>query len=628
MGFTDRTTDLLLTRRLSRRRLLTHSGLVAGGSLAVGLLAACGGSSDKATSTKGATASSPTSAAPAATATSGSQTGAASPTAGGGSGTGGGSPTSAPITLTATPIPAGSGGEPVKGGTFTYGTLGNIDYGSLDMTGTTGTFDLENATALNDAYIWLAADGSFVPGLAESWEVSDDSLSYTFKLREDVKFHDGTPLNAEAAKFNFDRMTNRETNPSGLSYSYLGGGASYKEAVVVDPFTFQINLNTPNVIFLYRMRRKYISPQSPTAVQKFGAEYFRNPVGCGPMKFVEWVEGDHLTLERFDDYTWGPKDIFKNSGPTHLDKLTHRIIVDLSTKALAFESGELDYAARINEEDMARFQDDDSVLAIFRNQMGECTNLGLNTEKAPTNDLAVRQAMGWAIDREGLVESVFFGLLDPATNLFTKDMWSYDASLESLMGYDPDKAGQILDDAGWVMDGDVRKKDGQELRMVWLLSQEQTPVGQFVQANLAEIGIAVDLQVLAGAGLTEATLKGQHNIAGGTGGWVQEDPDVVRNWLLSSLIDVRQNPVRVRRPELDDLLLKGNAYVGNPHDEARAQIYRQIQAEVMNNAYVIPLYYRKGFEVGHPYVKFEQFGFLDFDPYGSYHEWLEVWLEK
>jgi peptide/nickel transport system substrate-binding protein len=207
-------------------------------------------------------------------------------------------------------------------------------------------------------------------------------------------------------------------------------------------------------------------------------------------------------------------------------------------------------------------------------------------------------------------------------------MWSYDASLETLMGYDPDKAVQILEADGWMLDGDVRVKDGQELRLLWLLSQQSAPVGQFVQAELAKIGIAVELQILAGAGLTEAVLKGDHHIAGGTGGWVQEDPDVVRNWLHSSLIDVRQNGVRVRDPELDALLDRGIAFPGDPRDPEREKIYKEIQKIILERAIVVPIYYRRGFEAYRPELKFEQFGFVDFDPYGSYHEWLDVWLDE
>jgi peptide/nickel transport system substrate-binding protein len=610
MGRTVWLRDLAAWERFTRRQLLIRTGTVAAAGVAAGLLAACGGDDDDDDAEPATTAT--TAQQPGATVTSAAPAGATAPPAG--------AATQAPTTAPS--------GEVKTGGTLNYGTLGDLGFGSLDMTTTTGTYDLEAGRSMNDSYLWLLPDGSFAPGLAESWEVAEDGLAYTFTLREDVVFHDGTPLNAEAAKFNFDRMTNRETNPSGLSFSYLGaGGAGYKDCEVVDESTFRINLERPNAIFLFRMRRKYVSPQSPTAVQEHGADYFRNPVGCGPFKFVEWSEGDHLTLEAFEEYHGAPPQIFQNDGRPYLDQVVFRIYADLSTKAIALEAGEVDYAARLNEEDMIRFQDSDDIEVLIRNQRGQATDLAMNTEKFPTDDFNVRQAIGWAIDREALVESVFFGLLEPATHFFTTDMWSYDGSLEGVFGYDPDKAVQLLEDGGWTGD-DVRSKDGQPLHLIWILSQETLSVGQFVQAELAKVGMEVELQVLAGAGLTEAVLKGQHNISGGIGGWVQEDPDVVRNWVHSSLIDVRQNPVRVRDPELDALVDSGIAFAGDPHSTEREEIYKQIQREILENAYIIPLYYRRGFEAYHPYVKFNQLSLSDWDPYGSYHEWTDVWLDK
>lgn len=536
-------------------------------------------------------------------------------------------PTTAADEQEATPTAEPADGEAQAGGTLNYGTRGDVDFGSLDMTTTTGTDDLEIGRSLNEPYVWLLSDGSFAPGLAESWEISEDALQYTFKLREDVVFHDGTPMNAEAAKFNFDRMTNRETNPSGLSYSYLGaGGAGFDSTDVVDDYTFRINLTQPNAIFMFRMRRKYMAPQSPTAVEEFGDEYFRNPVGCGPFKFVEWEEGDHVTYERFEDYTWGTPQLFDNSGPPYLDRQTQRIFDDASTKATALEAGELDYAMRLNPEDMLRFEDMTDIEIRIREKNGQSSNLGCNVQRAPTDDLAVRRAMGFAIDREALVDTVFFGLHDPAYHLFTPTMWSYDPSLEELFGYDPDMAEQILEDAGWVRNGgDIREKDGEPLRLLYILSQEGLPVGQFVQAELREIGMDVELQTMAGAGLTEAVLAGEHNITGGVDHWIQEDPDVVRNWLHSSLIDVRQNPIRAEDPELDDLLDRGIAYAGGPHEPEREAFYQDIQRIVMERAYIIPLHFPKTLEAYRPYVHAENIGF---DPYGTYHEWLDVWMEE
>lgn len=610
--------DPAAVRRYTRRQLLVRGGLAAAGVASGSLLVACGGDDDdEATATTASDAGPTATTAPDGGPTATSASPGTEPTAT----TAGEPPTPAPPTATTPPA------EAVKrGGTLNYGSLGDLGFGSLDMTTTTGTYDLEAGRSLNDAYIWLMPDGTFVPGLCEAWEVGADGLSYTFTLRDDVTFHDGTPLDAEAARYNFERMTNRETNPSGLSYSYLGAGVSYEGTEVLDPYTFRINLNAPNAIFLFRMRRKYISPQSPAAIEQYGAEYFRNPVGCGPFTFVDWVEGDHLTLAANPDYSWAPPQIFQNTGSPYLDEVVFRFYADLSTKSLALEAGEVDYAARLFEEDMLRFDESDDFGILIRNQRGQASDLAMNTERFPTDDINVRRAIGWAIDREALVEAVFFGLLEPATHFFTADMWSYDPSLNELFGYDPEQAMAMLEEGGWTGD-EVRSKDGQPLHLVWLLSQETLPVGQFVQAELAKVGIEVELQVLAGAGLTEAVLKGEHNISGGVGGWVQEDPDVVRNWVHSSLIDVRQNPVRVRDPELDALVDSGIAFAGDPHSPEREEIYQQIQAEIMENAYIIPLYYRRGFEAYQPYIRFNQLSFTDWDPYGSYHEWLDVWLD-
>ncbi len=513
-----------------------------------------------------------------------------------------------------------------RGGTLNYGTLGNVDYGSLDMTTTTGTFDLEIALGMQDAYIYLLPDGSFAPGLAESWEVSPDGLAYTFKLRPDIVFHDGTPLNAEAAKYNFDRIIDKERNPSGLSYSYLGAGVSYQGCEVVDEQTIRHTLSKPNALFMYRMRRAYLSPQSPTAIERYGEDYFRNPVSVGPFRFVEWSEGDHVTLEAFDQYTWGPPALFQNTGRPYLDRIVHRIFKDLTTKATALESGELDMAANLLPEDVVRLQDSPDLEVILRDQQGQATVLYLNVEKAPLDDLTVRRAIEFAIDRDALSTSLFFDLLPPAYHVFTPDLWSYDAGLAELYQYDPAQAETLLDEAGWTRSGDgTRAKNGQELRLVWLVSQEQQPIAQFVQAQLREVGIAVELQTLAGSGLVEALTRGDHHLAGGTGGWVQEDPDVLRNWIHSSLIGVRQNYVRVRNPELDGLLEEGISFTGDLHAPEREQLYRRAQQIVMENAYVVPLYYRRGLEAYRPYVQLQNIGY---DPYGTYHYWRDVWMDR
>ncbi len=509
-------------------------------------------------------------------------------------------------------------GKPVvRGGTLRYATLGDVDYGSLDMTTTTGTNDLEIGRSMNDPYIWLLPDGTFAPGLAESWEVSRDGLEYTFRLRRDVVFHDGTPLDAEVAKYNFDRMTDRKTNPSGLSYSYLGAGQNYEGCYLLDKYTFKIRLNRPNPIFLYRMRRKYVSPQSPRAIEKYGSDYYRNPVGCGPFKFVEWVQGDHVTVEAFPEYKWGPPQIYKNTGWPYLDRVVYRIFKDPSTKAAALEAGEVDYAAGLDPADIARFQGMKDIIVVIRDKMGQSVQLQLNVEKPPTSELAVRQAISISIDRQALAKSVLYDLVEPAYHIFTKNLWSYDPSLESLNRYDPRRAELILEQAGWRRGPDgIREKDGTRLKLLYLAGQPDLPIAQFVQAELRKVGMEVEIRTLQGAGLLEATLRGEHNITGGRTHWIQEDPDVLRNWAHSSLINVRQNYIRARNPELDRLLEQGISLPGDPHSPEREMIYRQAQKIIMENYYVVPLYYNRSFEAHRAYVHAENIGY---DPYGTYH---------
>ncbi len=513
-----------------------------------------------------------------------------------------------------------------RGGMLRFGAIADLGYGSLDLSTTTGTPDYDDAFSFNDAYIYLLPNGTFVPGLATSWDVSPDGLSYTFKLRQDVKFHDGTAFDAAAAKYNFDRYADKAINPAGYSYRYLGAGVNYKGCNVIDPYTFRLNFSTPNTLFIYRMRRGWFSPQSPTAIQKYGKDYYRNPVSVGPFKFTEWTPGDHITGDAYADYKWGPTQIFGHSDRPYLDRIMYKIFKDNTTKATALESGDLDYASQLNPEDFTRFKSNKNFVANSRDQNGTSVYISCNCERPPSNDIAVRQAISWAIDRAALAKSLYFGLYPPTTGVLTPNMWSYDASLESLMGYDSQKAGQLLDQAGWVRSGNgTRSKQGQDLKLRWIINQAQQPVAQYVQDQLQKIGIAITLQTLAGAGLNDALTRGDHNLSGGTGNSINEDPDILRTTMHSSLIDVSQNTIRVRNPELDSLFEKGISFNGDLHAPEREQMYKRIQQIILQNAYVIPLYDQKTLEAYHTNVHAENIGY---DPYGQYHQFNSVWLEK
>src|SRR5262245_4327679 len=184
---------------------------------------------------------------------------------------------------------------PKPGGTFTYGLNQSPETIDPEVT----TYAVTNKININtvDPLIWQAPDLSYVPGVAEAWEVAPDATAYTFHLRKDVKFHDGTPVNADAVKFSWDRIMSPDTK----SKTAIGQMGSFKQAVVVDEFTVRAEFSSPYAPFLDSVSQSYCSPISPTAVQKFGADFAHNLVGTGPYMLKEWVENDHVTIVNHPD---------------------------------------------------------------------------------------------------------------------------------------------------------------------------------------------------------------------------------------------------------------------------------------------------------------------------------------
>ena len=180
---------------------------------------------------------------------------------------------------------------------------------------------------LYDGLIGYGPGPKLMPWLAESWEVSDDLLTYTFRLRKDVKFHDGTPFNAEAVKFNFELWMDPANNPAAVA----NVASQIARVETPDEFTVKLTLNDLNVFFLNDLvaNQGGVIFASPAAIKKFGEDLTRNPVGTGPFKFKEWKENLSLTLTRFDDYNWGPPWA-RNQGPAFPDEFVSFEMTDVA----------------------------------------------------------------------------------------------------------------------------------------------------------------------------------------------------------------------------------------------------------------------------------------------------------
>lgn len=343
-------------------------------------------------------------------------------------------------------------------------------------------------------------DGTINPWLATSWEVSPDGKVYTFNLRKDVTFHDGTPFNAEAVKYNFE-YTMRPDIKHGFAYPSMGAEA-VEEIEVVDDYTIRFTFSTPQPTFLISLSDGGLGIDSPTAMEEAGDDdYGLNVlVGTGPFKFVEWVVNDHITMVRNDEYNWAPS-FFKHNGPPYLDKIIWRDVAETSTRAAALEAGEI-HVARLTEPLVAQFEGNEDVNILLTPKAGTARMYLMQTAWPPTDDIRVRRAINHAVDREGLLQlPAWSGLGTPGVgplpdvllpkNIDPSILKQYDYE------YDPEKAKQILEEAGWTdEDGDgIREKDGQRLSLRCLATSSSVPQVEPVGEMLRDIGIELNIEV-------------------------------------------------------------------------------------------------------------------------------------
>lgn len=438
-------------------------------------------------------------------------------------------------------------------------------------------------TSVYDTLVWQDLNGEFVPGLAQSWEVSDDGLTYTFHLRHDVVFHDGTPFNAQAVKFNLDRIASPATK-SQKAIFMLG---SYQSTEIADDYTVRVHFKEPYAPFLDSASQVYLGMASPTAVEKWGADYQLHQVGTGPFIMKEYIPKDHLTLVRNPDYNWAPT-IFNHQGPAYLEEIEFRFFVEPATRALALEGGEADVMGEIPPHDAERLADNPAFTLLPVAIPGQSLQFFLNTEKPPTDDLRVRQAINYAADKEAIVKAIFKAYSPVAHGPLNACTIGYNKAVVGMYGYDPTKAETLLEEAGWVdRDGDgIRERDGQPLKLeAYLMSWGYVPeVAQLLQAQLKAVGIAMESQVVAYPAALEAAREGKHHLIPFT--LSGSDPDLLRTFFHSSNAESGFNWSKVRDPKLDKLLEEG-ARTLDP--DKRQALYAEAQQLIMAEALILPI---------------------------------------
>ena len=328
--------------------------------------------------------------------------------------------------------------------TLVWGQSGNPD--TLDMPLSTSGESAEVVTQIFNGLVRaLPGKTDVEPDLATSWSVSSDGLTWTFKLRRGVVFHDGTPWDAAAAKFNIDRWADPK-NPyhqtGTLDFEYFNDflADTFQEARAVDPGTLQIVLKAPSAPLLYNLSIIAFDFASPASIKQYGGrEAGHHPVGTGPYKFVDWMQDDHITL------TANPSFFRKGLPKTHT--VVYRVIKDNAARFLALKAGEIQ-AMELPNPDDARTAGSDPALKVGLRPSFNTGWLQINVNLPFFKDIRIRQAIALAINRRVIVQALYGGLGEVADQFMPPVMWGR-SSNPKVFAYDPDRARKLLAEAGY-----------------------------------------------------------------------------------------------------------------------------------------------------------------------------------
>ena len=426
---------------------------------------------------------------------------------------------------------------------------------------------------------------TYYPGLATDWEISSDLKTYTFYLRDDVTFHDGTPFNAEAAKYNFDWQV--AGNPVCNTPVVMG---PYESSEVIDEYTIQVNFSEPNGAFLAELAQVWVAMQSPTAKEKWGDEYQFHLSGTGPFMLKEYVPNDHVTVVRNPDYAWAPP-IF-HQGTAYLDEIEFRIITEDGTRVGGLDAGDLLMIDGVPAVDFARFEANPDFQTFTWVGNGLGWSLQANMELFPTNIEAVRQAIHFGTDRVMIADTIFKGTHLPAYQLAPPGFLGYSAENDVNIT-DVEKAKKILEDAGWVdSDGDgIREKDGQRLTQVlpYPVGFQMDELAAVLQAQWRELGIETNIETAAFSALFPKGMAGELNYWIGFFWW--PDPGLNFLWFGSaSTKGACCNFSQLKSDELDQLIADGIATI---NIDERQAIYEETNYLALNKYYgMIPLFHK------------------------------------
>jgi len=424
---------------------------------------------------------------------------------------------------------------------------------------------------LYEGLVYADEQNRIYPLLAHKWEITKDGLIWTFYLRKGVKFHDLTPFTAQAVKKSFDRLLDLATG-SNRRYMYT----FIDQIKVIDDYTVQFVTKEPRADFLNLLTESGAYPISPAALDKYGKDIGDNPCGTGPYKLEKKVTGEYVVLTPFDNY-W--------KGKPKLSEIKFITVSEEATRVNMIENGEADFIVNVPPQDIKRLEADKSI-TIRKDQSNRVAHVGLNVKRPPFDNLKVRQALNYGVDRELIIKGVCNGLGIPAKSIIAPATWGY--APVSPYKYDPEKAKELLAQAGYAKGFKAK---------LW------TPQGRYfrdketalaVAGQLRKIGVDLDVEIIDwGQYLKELKLglNEGNKVEAYMLGWesVTGEASYIINTIFASknVSPTGWNTMFYANKRLDEI---NEIASKTMDDKKRADLFKEAQDIAVKEAAWIPLY--------------------------------------
>lgn len=423
--------------------------------------------------------------------------------------------------------------------------------------------------------------GEIVPWLAESWEINSDQTEFTFHLRNDVTFADGTALTAQVVKDNFDAIITDLGALASVANGYLSG---YESSTAVDEHTLTVTFAEPNAQFLQATSTVSLGIVSADTLTNTPQERNQGAiVGTGPFELESYTQDQGAKIVRRSGYNWASQS-FDHQGEAYLDSVDFSVVPESGVRAGGLVSGQFDAAGDALPQDVAQIEAAEGSI-LTRPNPGIPFVFQFNVTRKPGDSAAVRQAVSLGINRQELVDTVLSDQFLPATSILAANTPGY-LDLSAELAYDPQRAASLLAADGWTLaDDGILHKDGEPLAVDLVYSplfSGNQAILELAQQQLREIGVDLQLRQLTGAQQSELITSGDYGAT--YFNFTRAEADILRTFFDSGL---RNYSLLAPNDVLDPLFARS---LSEPDPAARAELIADIQREIVDQAYAVPIF--------------------------------------